>query len=65
MSPNETLILRAHRILTDGLPHEQSAIMWARGMLLVGELFKNPAQVKRERGTPFTKRELSLGAQEW
>ena len=63
MSPDEQLTLRAHRILTDGRQHDERAKAWARGQLLVEELFSD--HVERELGSRPTPREQSLGAQEW
>ena len=54
LTVNDQLVLRAERLLEDGLRHSDAAMDWARTLVDVAEI----------SGEQFGKRELSLGAQE-
>jgi hypothetical protein len=61
MPITEQLVVRAHRILTDGRRHTPAALLWAHRT--VAKPIDRRTQLSRLRG--FTLRELSLGAERW
>lgn len=65
VQPDQVLVARAHRILTDGLPHGPEAIRWAArqtGQPYIEGATEVLVRSGDFRPPVFTLRELSLGA---